>query len=401
VKGARQAIVVGGGVGALAAAIALRRAGVAAEVFEQAPALRAAGGGLLLWTNAMRALRLLDLERAVLRIGAPVERTEFRTDRGRLLTTLPIGDLSHSLGAPSVLVPRGPLLEVLTSVLPPEAIHVGARCTGIERDDAHGAVVARFADGSTRPADVLIGADGLRSTIRAHLRGAEPLRGTGQAAFVGLSAGRAAAMEPGTAVATVGSGRRFWAGPLREGLVYWYATVRDSDGVSPEPETAREQLLALFAGWHRPIEALIDATTDGELIRTVIADREPVDRWGRGRVTLLGDAAHPCTPDLGQGACQALESAVVLGECLAEGADAEVALRRYEELRMRRTARVTQLSWVTAMQSMVEGPIACAARDLGVSTLLARMAMPELRWMLSSEGRRREGAPSYRRTSRR
>jgi 2-polyprenyl-6-methoxyphenol hydroxylase-like FAD-dependent oxidoreductase len=378
----RDALIIGGGVGALSAAIALRRRGIEAEVFERAPSLRAGGGGLLLWANALRALRALGLEQEVLDLGAAVEIAEFRAHRGALLTTLPVGDLSRRHGAPSVIVPRGALLTVLAAALPAAAVHFGARCTGFEAFVEDDVATALFADGSARDADVLVAADGLRSTVRAQLRGPESLRETGQVAFVGIAEGCEGALEPGVMVATLGEGQRFWAGALRGGRVYWYAAVKASARVSAEPAEARERLLDLFEGWHTPIEALIGATADAELIRAVIADREPVRRWGEGRLTLLGDAAHPCTPDLGQGACQALESAVVLSRCLGEVDDAEAALRRYEEQRGARTARITQLSWVTAMQSMVESPLACGLRDMGVRTLLRAVAMPELGWIL-------------------
>jgi 2-polyprenyl-6-methoxyphenol hydroxylase-like FAD-dependent oxidoreductase len=206
-------------------------------------------------------------------------------------------------------------------------------------------------------------------------------------AFVGIARSAGAALAPGVPVATVGAGLRFWAGPMRDDRVYWYATVRDSDGIGPDADEARRRLLDLFGSWHAPIGDLLASTGSDEIVRAPVVDRAPVDRWGEGRVTLLGDAVHPCTPDLGQGACQALESAVVLAESLASDADAVQALRRYEARRIRRTARVTQLSWVTAMQSAVDQPIACAVRDLGVRTLLGRVARPELAWLLAATGR--------------
>jgi 2-polyprenyl-6-methoxyphenol hydroxylase-like FAD-dependent oxidoreductase len=274
------------------------------------------------------------------------------------------------------------LLEVLAAALPADAIHLAARCTGFNAFPDDDVVTAHFADGSARDAGVLVGADGLRSIIRAQLLGDESLRETGQVAFVGIAAGCEGAIPSGTAIATVGAGLRFWAGPMRGGCVYWYATVKTSDRVREEPTEARERLLELFAGWHEPIATLIDETADAELIRTTIADRAPSPRWGKGRVTLLGDAAHPCTPDLGQGACQALESAVELSRCVTEGDEVQPALRRYEQRRMWRTARITQLSWVTAMQSMVESPLACGLRDLGVRIGLRAVAMRELGWVM-------------------
>lgn len=378
----RTAIIVGGGVSALATALALHRKDIESDVFEQSSVLRATGGALLLWSNAVRALRALGVEDAVMAVGARVERIEFRTSNGALLTTLRVGDLSRAADAPSLIVPRAELITILARALPPSAIHVDARFSGYAmRED--GRVVATFADGAERTADVLVGADGLHSTVRTRLRGHEPFRETEQVAFVGVT-DAPGALELGIPIATVGAGLRFWAGPLRGGGVYWYATVREFDGVSRDPNLAKRQLLDLFDGWHYPIEELIDSTVNDQLTRTVIVDCRPVERWGAGPVTLVGDAAHPCTPDLGQGACQALESAVSLAALLAErDVAAAEALRSYERQRMRRTARVTELSFVTAMQSAVRQPVACLLRDLGIKTLLARVAEPELRWLLT------------------
>lgn len=243
-------------------------------------------------------------------------------------------------------------------------------------------MVARFEGGAERGAEILIGADGLRSTVRARLFRDEPLRDTGQVACVGIARWDGDELTLGTPVATVGRGLRFWAARMRGGLVYWYATVMASDGVDPPAGDAKARLLELFGRWHAPIREVIEATDASAIIRTRIRDRSPARAWGAGRVTLVGDAAHPCTPDLGQGACQAIESALVLAQCVRAGGAAQAALRTYERRRMRRTAAITQLSWLTATQSAVSDPIACRVRDLGVRFLLRPIAMKELVWVL-------------------
>jgi 2-polyprenyl-6-methoxyphenol hydroxylase-like FAD-dependent oxidoreductase len=365
----------------LATAIALRMKGIESEVFEQSSAIRATGGALLLWSNAIRSLRALGLEPAIMAVGAPVERIEFRTARGELLTSLDIERLSRQARAASVLVSREDLLTILSSALPAAAIHTDARFLEY-RAEENGQATATFAGGAASTADLLVGADGLHSTVRAQVCGAGPLRETGQIAFVGVARAEGA-LDTGTPIATVGAGLRFWSGPLRDAGVYWYATVRATDAVSRDPDVAKRQLLELFGGWHEPIGELIEGTPSDQIIRTAIADRRPVERWGAGPITLVGDAAHPCTPDLGQGACQALESAVGLAECLEGADDIVVALRRYENRRIARTSRVTELSFVTAIQSAVDHPLACALRDLGVRSLLVRIAEPELRWLMA------------------
>src|SRR5262249_46186977 len=140
-----------------------------------------------------------------------------------------------------------------------------------------------------------------------------------------------------------------------------------------------------FAGWHAPIRALLEATRPDDIVATQICDRAPVRRWGEGCVTLLGDAAHASTPDLGQGACQAIESAIVLAHCL-DGADTlEAGLRAYEQARMQRTATVSRLRWMTSVNSTIESPALCHLRDAAVRVGLRAVARGHLEWLLAGQ----------------
>jgi 2-polyprenyl-6-methoxyphenol hydroxylase-like FAD-dependent oxidoreductase len=212
--------------------------------------------------------------------------------------------------------------------------------------------------------------------------GAEALRSAHQDAWVGIARGSHPAIIPGEAIAIVGLGLRFWAAPIRGGDVYWYATVSDAALGGGPPVSDKRGLLDLFRTAQPPVADLISATDDAVLIRTRVQDREPVARWSRGRVTLAGDAAHPATPDLGQGACQAIEDAISLADNLASSDDVEAALRAYEGERRRRTARITNMSWAVAVQSARAEPLFCGLRDLALGTFLPRVAEPELDWIL-------------------
>jgi 2-polyprenyl-6-methoxyphenol hydroxylase-like FAD-dependent oxidoreductase len=237
----------------------------------------------------------------------------------------------------------------------------GARLVGFEQ--VRGGVVAHFADGREARGGVLVGADGLHSVVRDQLLGRKPPRYAGYVAWRGTARFDHAALASGTFIETWGCGVRFGLVPVGRGFVYWYATkstARDGSDVRGQLKSA---LLRLFHGWHAPIEDVIDATDEAAILRNDICDRPPARRWGGGRVTLLGDAAHPTTPDLGQGACLAIEDAVALAATLSKRRSLVAALRSYETRRIWPTARITVLSRCVGSVGQCEHRIACRSRN--------------------------------------
>ncbi|WP_437714807.1 FAD-dependent monooxygenase [Sorangium sp. So ce448] len=379
----RPVLIVGAGIAGLSAALALKRRGIPFAIVERAASLRTGGGGLLVWANGIVALRRLGLDEAVIAAGAPIEATEFRTWHGAPIWQLPVGAMGRRCGAPSIVIARSDLMGVLAGALDRGVVQLGERCTGFTE---HGrGVRVEFASGTSIEASSLIAADGIHSAIRARMFGEEPLRSAYQDAWVGIAPYSHASVVPGRAVATVGRGLRFWAAPIRNGRVYWYATVSDAALDGGQPASSKRDLIDLFRSAHTPVADLIDATDDASLIRVRVQDREPLPYWGHGRVTLAGDAAHPTTPDLGQGACQAIEDAVSLSDHLASGAGVAPALRAYERERVRRTARITNLSWAVAVQSAPADPAFCTLRDVALRTVIPRIAEAELGWILRHE----------------
>jgi 2-polyprenyl-6-methoxyphenol hydroxylase-like FAD-dependent oxidoreductase len=182
---------------------------------------------------------------------------------------------------------------------------------------------------------------------------------------------------------TWGRGLRFGMLPIRNRRVFWYATHTCPAGGEDQEGERKARLSQLFGGWREPIEQLIAATDEGAILRNDIFDRRPVRHWGSGRVTLLGDAAHPPTPNLGQGACQALEDALVLSECLTEQREPVVALRAYEECRMRRSAAIIEQSYLFGKIGQWEHPLLCSLRDglnpLAFATFLPRRFVANVR----------------------
>ena len=355
-----RAVITGAGIGGLTTAIALRQAGVETKVFERAGELREIGAGITLWANAIKALRKLDVSDAVLAGGALAAGGEVRSWRGEVLYEVPVGAWEERYGV-SAGLHRADLQTALLSALPDDAVQLGAECVGFEQDAA--GVAVRFASGREERSDLLIGADGLNSTIRAQLFDDEKPRYAGYTAWRGVVETGEKFVRDGLGFESWGRGTRFGLLNIGQGRLYWFATANAPEGEQDSATGHKGELLRRFGRWHQPIPKVLSTTEEPAIIRNDVYDREPVKRWGEGRVTLLGDAAHPMTPNLGQGACQAIEDAVVLARCLKEEDSVVTALRLYEARRVDRTALVVRRSWLVGSIGQLESPLLCRLRD--------------------------------------
>jgi 2-polyprenyl-6-methoxyphenol hydroxylase-like FAD-dependent oxidoreductase len=293
-----RVIVVGGGIGGLTAAIALRRVGVDVDIYEQEADLREVGAGIGLAANALRALETLELADELRSECLAAAQGGLRRPDGRFLVSIAADELSQKFGSVAV-VHRAELLALLRRHVEPSRVHVKHRCIKVGQD--LNSVTAWFDTGDTIRADAIIAADGLRSTVRAQLFGNPVIRYAGYTAWRAVV--NASGVEPMMSE-TWGRGCRFGIVPMARGRVYWFA-VRNAREGQRDPSMRTKALLAeFFRGWHRPIEGLIAASTEDSILRNDIYDIDPLPRFAQGRITLLGDAAHPMTPNLGQGGCQ-------------------------------------------------------------------------------------------------
>jgi 2-polyprenyl-6-methoxyphenol hydroxylase-like FAD-dependent oxidoreductase len=356
---APKIVIIGGGIGGLTAAIALARRGVAAEIYEQAPALEEVGAGVGLWGNALRALESVGLAGQVTQLAERSTRQGVRRPDGTWLLDIPTEAMEKRWGVGFAAVQRAELQLLLAAQLDPAAVHLAARCVGFR--DAGRAVTVRFADGREAEADVLIGADGVHSVVRAHLLGPAPLRYRGYTSVRALTPGGSVPL-PGNGMETWGHGARFGLAPATGERIIWYAAWNAPAGAGQNGDTAA-RLRALFGAWHDPIPAVIEATPHDAVIRNDIYDRRPARTWTRGRVALIGDAIHPMTPDLAQGACQAIVDATTLARCLAEAGDPRAGLHEYQQRRWRDAARIVLLARGSGRMGQWQGRLACAARD--------------------------------------
>lgn len=353
-----KAIIIGGGIGGLTTAIALRKAGIDAEIYERAPEIKEAGAGIALWPNALKALYQLKLESALDSVSCSSPAAEVRSSDGTVLSRTSAAEMANQFGVSLAIVHRAEFVDMLREAAADIPIRLGHRFRSLEQD-ARGATV-HFENGQHATGDVVIGADGLRSAVRACLGFPIQLHYTGYAAWravVPYDTSRIVAGE------TLGHGCRFGMAPLRGNRVYWYATLNMPEYSATFPRGTKPTMLELFGRWHNPIPEIIHATAARDILHTPVYDRDPDGRWGFGRVTLLGDAAHAMTPDLGQGACQAIEDAMVLARCMADARSVADGLRCYAAERFPRTSAIVEGSRRVARIGQVETPLLCRLRD--------------------------------------
>lgn len=331
-----EVLVVGGGIAGLTAAIALDRFGMDVQVVERAAALTQAGTALSIWPNALAALDRIGLREGALSIGSFEPAPVARDASGRLLLRFHLERLGEATTSRALLVRRYELQQLLLDA----ASHLAIRLNTPAKRLLPGAdgVEVSLAGGTSLTAGVVLGCDGIHSIAR-------PLFANPPPAYRSRTSWRAvledaAHLVPASTL-TVGQGNQFIAGPLRDGSVYWAADVGLSEGANAAMVDRREFLLRVFSSWHDPIPHLIERTDNDQLVIADLYDSVP-RQLVSGRLALLGDAAHPMMPDLGQGACQSIEDAVVLAECLKVFPDRLEALARYESLRLRRVRSIVR-----------------------------------------------------------
>ncbi len=365
-------LIVGAGIGGLTAALALRRVGFDAHVYEQANALREVGAGVAISPNAIKVLHGLGLAEALRAVGVVSLSLDSRDwQSGALLGRVPLGaEAVDRWGAPFYHLHRADLHDALRTALGDAHMTLGAHCVAVEQRGA--AVTVHFADGRAATGDVLIGADGIHSVIRAHVAGPDRAIWARQISWRGLAP---AAM--GHAVGLEVRHHSFW-GPRQQFVCFyvaggrfvnWVGNTQSDDDWPAESWSAqgdRDAALALYAGWHPAVRALIAGTA--RVFMWALFDRPPLDLWTRGRMTLLGDAAHPMLPYMAQGASQSIEDAFVLAACLAAGRDAPVrALETYAARRRERTAAVQAASRDAARLVQLTDPTEVEARNARLS----------------------------------
>jgi 2-polyprenyl-6-methoxyphenol hydroxylase-like FAD-dependent oxidoreductase len=350
--------IIGGGIGGLTAALALRQSGFEAEVFEQAPALLDVGAAIAIWPNAMRVLEHLELAQQIREQAGTMHGVCWLDQHGRVINRVSIPSKDAA-----VALHRAGLQNTLLRALPQSAIHLGN--TLVDQKQNGDKVLATFANGNSIEADFLIGADGIHSRVRSQfINDGEPIY-RGYTVWRGISPTIPSAIPSVTAIEIQGTGKRFGIGPVGLGRVGWWAAANTDE---------TDNCADLFAGWYAPVVELIEATPRPSILKTRALDRDSTTVWGAGRMTLLGDAIHPTTPNLGQGGCLAMEDAMVLARCFEKYGAVENALRAYEHCRYKRTTAVATYSRHYGSIGQWENVCARALRRIALSLMPESLA---------------------------
>ena len=386
--------IIGGGIGGLTAAACLLQAGFDVRVYEQARWLAELGAGINIGPNASRILIRLGL-------GEQCAKVAFRSpclhqrrwEDGRTLTRAPLGPaIEAEFGAPHMIFHRGELHSLLARAVPSERVYLAHRCTDVRQQGDQ--VEAQFDNGVTITADALIAADGVHSTVRRILRGPERPRFANRA-YRGLI--------PRERVADLAPESCAWLGPRGHFIHYFVSAGRflnfvghkeqDTPWMSEswtEPGKVSD-LRAAYAGWHPQVQRIIDQVD--ETFIWAVMDREPIERWTYGRITLMGDACHPMLPYMGQGGAQAIEDAAAIAACFQRhGKDVEAALKLYEKVRLPRATRIQTISWENKTRfHMPDGPEQ-QARDAEMAKGATDWSFKAIAWLYAHDAGKLEDA---------
>jgi 2-polyprenyl-6-methoxyphenol hydroxylase-like FAD-dependent oxidoreductase len=367
-----HAVIIGAGIAGLTSAVSLNQRGWSVTVVEKAASLDPVGTAIALAPNAMRALDVLGIGDEVRAVAQPDEAAGIRTPSGRWLMRMPPQLFAARFGEPVYVTLRHTLVDILTEYVGDCDLQLN--CEALQVDPLSGAV--ETTNGSLT-ADLIVGADGIWSRTRTALFPAHP-----RPAYTGLTAWRAVAVAPGVPIdagETWGRGGQIvGVAPVRarqgDDLVYIYATDKTPPGQRSPDE--KEELRRRFAAWHQPIPQILESLDRSAILRNDLYSlRSPLPAMHRGRTVVMGDAAHPMTPHLGQGGCQAIEDAVVLAETVTPGVPTEANLEAYTAARLARTSRITKQSLRYGQASLVGMPVAAFLRN---ATIRAAAVSPQL-----------------------
>lgn len=377
----RTALIVGAGIGGLAAGLALQRAGWEIRIHERAAHPRELGFGLVLAPNALAALRELGVAQAVERDGVATTGVEIRRLNGRVIRRF-----NAQVGGSTIVALRPALHGALLHAVGDDALRLGSEAVSFSADAT--GVTLRLSDGKTDQAQVLIGADGVNSVIRHQLHPqAPPLRPSGFCAVRGVAYGISHYLGNLAAVGYLDDGLEAATVRASDEAVYWYFSLLSDDLADDLADDSRTPIAVIerrLADSEPCLQAIVSATQPADMRFDELWQGAPLQNWGTGRVTLLGDAAHPLLPHTGQGAAQALEDAVALGLALSGAGGVEQALRKYEAIRAKRTSAFVRLGPRIARVTTTRNALIKTMRTAAIRLL------PEPLLALSSLNRQRD-----------
>ncbi|MGG0276608.1 FAD-dependent monooxygenase, partial [Bacillus rhizoplanae] len=364
-------IISGGGIAGLTTAIALQKEGYRVKVLERAKELKKVGAGLGLGANAWKGLDCLGITEDLANKCNEIKNTKFLDQKGNLISNLDMAGLNEKYRMASFTVHRADLLNTLLSNLEPDTVEFGKKVVDYEQNEDK--VTVFLEDGNVIKGEAFIAADGIHSSVRKKcLPDVEP-RYSGYTCWRAVVKVSNENFVPEEFTETWGSKGRFGIVPLKDNQIYWFACVNAPYQSKTMSIFTTNDLHRLFQDYHSPIPELIQRTQDDELIWNDIIDLNPIDRFAFGKVLLIGDAAHATTPNVGQGAGQAIEDAIILSKVLRNKRKKEEAFVEFEKLRMPKTTKIVNLSWKMGKIAQLEHPFQIGIRNSLMRILPSKM----------------------------
>lgn len=348
--------IIGGGIGGLTTALALQKSNLDVTIYESAPEIKPVGAGIIMANNAMQVFDKLGIRQKIEQAGHKISTIKITDPQLKTLSEVQLNKFERKYGVHNIAIHRGDLQMILAEEIGFENIKLSKRLSKIEQGNS--GYQLTFEDGSIADAEAVIGADGIKSTVRHQILNIGKLKSAQQKCWRGVGEFDWTTKYSHQAYEAWGKGRRFGFVRINEQKVYWYAVVNEN--LVKNPNNLRE----LFARFNPEVSRMISETPKEKIFVSDIIDLESIFQWQKDRVCLIGDAAHATTPNMGQGACQAIEDAYLLGKLFSEGKSVEEVFAQYEKLRMEKAHYIVNTSSTIGKVSHYENSLAIWLRNM-------------------------------------
>ncbi len=362
--------IIGAGIGGLTTALALKKNGVKVEIYDGSAEIKPVGAGIIMANNAMQVFQYLSVQEKIEKAGNKISFMNITDAQLNNLSAINLSKYENKYSVYNVAIHRGDLQKILADEIGFENIHLSKRLTKIEKKDLF---KLTFEDGTSIERKIVIGADGINSVVRNQLFKENTIRNTGQKCWRGICEINLPEKYSNEGIETWGKGKRFGFVRINSQKVYWYAVVNEA--LANEKSTDLNQL---FKEFHPDILRIISETPANQIIFSYIEDLKPIEKWQDENICLIGDAAHATTPNLGQGACQAIEDAYTIGKLFEQGNAVNDVFSKYENLRKKKAHNVVNTSWTIGKVAQVENPIGIWVRNTLLKTTPASVNEKQL-----------------------